>query len=83
MNKKEIYNMVAGLIYDLLEVDIDKEEPDVTLADLDMDSLDEIELGLDLEETFDIEIPDEDLRRNYGDMTVSDLVEYIAKKMEG
>ena len=83
MNKKEIYTKIARLIYDLLGVDIDEEEPDATLADLDMDSLDAVELAFDLEEAFDIEILDMEICRKYGDMTVKDLVEYVAKMMEG
>jgi len=84
MDKKEIYSKVAGLIYDLLEVDIDEDEPDLTLEDMGADALDMIELSYDLEETFDIEMSDKDLDwLFYGDMTVKDLVEYVAKKMEG
>jgi len=45
--------------------------------DLGMDSLDEVELILSLEEGFGIEIPDEDAARY---RTVQDIVDYIEKR---
>ena len=45
--------------------------------DVGMDSLDEVELILSLEEGFGIEIPDEDAARY---RTVQDIVDYIEKR---
>ncbi|MGH2755709.1 MAG: acyl carrier protein [Actinomycetota bacterium] len=46
--------------------------------DLDLDSLDTVELTLGLEKRFDIEIPDEELEDL---VTVRDAVDLIAKKL--
>jgi acyl carrier protein len=46
--------------------------------DLDLDSLDTVELTLGLEKRFDIEIPDEELENL---VTVHDAVQLIAKKL--
>jgi acyl carrier protein len=46
--------------------------------DLDLDSLDTVELTLGLEKRFDIEIPDEELEDL---VTVRDAVQLIAKKL--
>jgi acyl carrier protein len=53
--------------------------PEATLlGDLDLDSLDTMELTLQMEERFGIEIPDEDLE----DLeTVQDAVELIEQRM--
>lgn len=45
--------------------------------DLSADSLDSIELAMELENTFGIEIPDEDMK---GMATVGDVVEYVASR---
>jgi len=68
---------VKQIIVDQLGV----EPADVTPAssfvdDLGADSLDRVELVMALEETFDIEIPDEDAERI---ATVQDAVDYIQK----
>jgi acyl carrier protein len=60
-------------------IDADKVVPDAELLrDLDLDSLDTMELTLGLEERFGIEIPDEDLE---GLVTVADAVELVKKKL--
>ncbi len=56
---------------------------DITLEtsfidDLGADSLDSIELVVELEEKFGIEIPDEDAQEMH---TVGDVVNYIGKKI--
>lgn len=48
------------------------------LADLDLDSLDTMELTLALEERFSVEIPDQELE---GLVTVADAVDLIALKL--
>ncbi len=49
------------------------------LADLDLDSLDTMELTLSLEQRFTIEVPDEELE---GLETVEDAVELIERKLQ-
>ncbi len=48
--------------------------------DFGIDSLDEIELALQLSEDFDIPIPDEDA---VGLLTVGDAIDYVVKKLSG
>ena len=47
--------------------------------DLEVDSLDAVELNMALEEAFDLSIPDEDLMSF---MTVKDIVDYIDGHLE-
>jgi acyl carrier protein len=60
-------------------LDVSKIEPGADLlGDLDLDSLDTVELSLGLEERFGIEIPDEDLEDL---VTVQDAVRLIESKL--
>lgn len=60
-------------------IDATKIEPQAQLlSDLDLDSLDTVELSLGLEERFGIEIPDEDLE---GVETVQDAIDLITAKL--
>ncbi|HEY1939787.1 MAG TPA: acyl carrier protein [Candidatus Angelobacter sp.] len=72
-----VEDKVKQIIIDQLGVD----SADVTAAssfvdDLGADSLDRVELIMTLEETFGIEIPDEDAEKI---STVQDAVDYIQK----
>lgn len=71
----EIATKVKAIIVDKLGVD----EQDVTLeasftSDLGADSLDTVELIMELEKEFDIQIPDEEAEKI---VTVGDAVAYI------
>ena len=71
--------MVLDQIKKILVETMDIEEEKVTLdaklkADLNLDSLDSVELIMSAEEEFGIEIPDEDVM-NF--KTVNDIVNYI------
>ena len=60
-------------------LEVNKIEPNAELLrDLDLDSLDTVELTLGLEEKFGIEIPDEDLE---GLITVQNAVDLIETKL--
>lgn len=72
-----IFEKVKEIIMENLSV----EEKDVLIGvdleeDLNMDSLDAVELSMALEEEFDIKISDEELEKF---KKVSDIVEYIEK----
>ena len=72
-----IFEKLKEIIVDSLNCD----EADVTLEanlkeDLDADSLDAVELIMEVEEGFDIEIPDEIATEM---KTVKDIVDYIEK----
>lgn len=73
--------MVLDQIKKILVETMDIEEEKVTLDaklkdDLNLDSLDSVELIMSAEEEFGIEIPDEDVM-NF--KTVNDIVNYIEK----
>ncbi|PKL45738.1 MAG: acyl carrier protein [Candidatus Riflebacteria bacterium HGW-Riflebacteria-1] len=72
------FEEIKRIVVDKLQVD----EKQVVLEasfieDLGADSLDTVELVMDLEEHFEIEIPDEDAEKL---RTVKDAVDYISTK---
>ena len=72
LNKK-----VIEIIVDKLGVEESKVTPEAHFVnDLGADSLDQVELIMQLEEEFDLEIPDEDAE---GITTVGSAVDYINK----
>lgn len=74
----DVFDRVKEIIIDRLDV----EEAKVTMEasfkdDLDADSLDVVELVMELEDEFDMEIADEDAEKIN---TVGDAVDYINSK---
>ena len=53
------YSYLAEVLAEKYDVDEDKIQPEATLADLGLDSLMEVEFLFDVEDEFDIEVPDE------------------------
>ena len=77
---KMVFDKVKSIIVEQLDAD----EADVTMDasiqdDLGADSLDVVDLVMSIEESFDIEIPDEEVD---GIKTVGDIVKYIESKTE-
>ena len=71
---------VTNIVVEMLEIDREKVVPDALFTDdLGADSLTIVELGMAMEEEFDIEIPDEDIEQI---QTVSNAVAYIKTKIE-
>lgn len=69
------FEKIRELIVDQLGIDEDMVEMDTNLMkDLEGDSLDMVEIILGIEETFGLEIPDEEAAKFE---TVRDLVEYV------
>ena len=76
--------MVFDKIKDIIVEQLDVEEDAVTMEasitdDLGADSLDVVDLVMSIEESFDVEIPDEELENI---KTVGDIVKYIENKVE-
>ena len=70
-----LFERVKEIVANQLNVDEDKILPETHFVeDLRADSLDIVELIMDLEEEFDLQIPDEDLPKV---STVQDIVDYI------
>jgi acyl carrier protein len=77
---QKIYEAVAAIISDKLGVS----ESEITetanfVADLGADSLDVVELVMEIEKKFDIQIPDHDAETF---KTVGDAVTYISSKIQ-
>ena len=76
--------MVFDKIKDIIVEQLDVEEDAVTMEasiteDLGAASLDVVDLVMSIEESFDVEIPDEEVENI---KTVGDIVKYIENKVE-
>jgi len=79
MSENETFEQLKKLIVELLEVDESEVVPTASFADdFNADSLDFIELITAVEDTFKIEIPDEDAENL---QTVQDAIDYIEAKI--
>lgn len=75
MNREEIFEKLKGIIVEYLGVDAESVTMEATFVDdLSADSLDIVELIMNIEEKFDIEIADSDAEKI---VTVEDVVKYI------
>lgn len=75
MNKEEIFEKVKTIIIDQLGVEEGSVKEEATFVDdLAADSLDVVELVMQIEEVFNMEIPDEAAEKI---VTVGDVVDYI------
>lgn len=75
-----IFERVKEIIAEQLDV---SEEVEITpetsmMKDLDADSLDAVEIMMELEDEFEIEIPDEDAEKF---KTIGDIVKYVESKI--
>ncbi len=72
---------VAGIIVEQLGATKEEIVPEASfIDDLGADSLDIVELVMAMEETFDIEIPDDDAEKI---QTIGDAVSYLRDRLEG
>lgn len=73
----EIEERVTAIIVDKLGVNASEVKPEATFAqDLGADSLDTVELIMEFEKEFGVQIPDQDAE---GITTVGDAISYIEK----
>jgi len=78
MSENETFEQLKKLIVELLEVSESEVVPKASFVDdFNADSLDFIELITAVEDTFKIEIPDEDAENL---QTVQDAIDYIESK---
>ena len=74
-----VFEKIRKILADQLEIEESMITIESNLVDeLNADSLDIVELIMDLEQEFDISIPDEDLPKV---VTVNDIVSYIEKQI--
>ncbi len=80
MNTKSIEQRVAQVIADCTAVDLASVTPDATMDSLGLDSLDEVEVLMGLEDEFNIAIPDDVRFPNVGALveTVKTLTGVVA-----
>jgi len=75
MSKEDILNQIKKIVVDKLDVNESKiTENAKFIDDLGADSLDTVELIMQFEEEFGLEIPDEEAEKI---LSVSDALEYI------
>ncbi|MCA9542107.1 MAG: acyl carrier protein [Myxococcales bacterium] len=78
-SEKSIPEQIKDIIVEQLDVDEDLVVPEASFNDdLGADSLDLVELVMQMEERFNIEIPDEDAENI---RTVQDAINYIAQHL--
>ncbi len=71
---------VKNIIVEQLSVEADSVTPDASFVDdLGADSLDIVELVMEMEEEFDLEIPDEDAEKI---KSVGDAVKYVQTRSQ-
>ena len=69
------FDKIKTILAEQLDVDEDSLTLETDIAkDLNADSLDVVEILMSIEDTFDVEIPDEEIENI---KTIGDLVEYI------
>ncbi len=73
----ELLSAIQRQFGGLLDVAVDRITADATLSDLAADSLDTVELVMELEEDFDVSIPDDVAQRI---QTIGDLIRYIEQQ---
>jgi len=79
MKREQIFIQIAEGLMDLLGIAQDEIRPASKFTDdLGMDSLDEVESIMALEEEFDIEVTDEEAMKW---RTVSDAIDYVEKQL--
>ncbi len=79
MNKEEIFEKLKNIIIEQLGTDGENIKMESNFVnDLSADSLDIVELVMEIEEEFDVEIPDSEAGKI---VTVEDVVTYIQKNM--
>ncbi|GHP12842.1 acyl carrier protein [Lentilactobacillus fungorum] len=75
MDKQEVFNQIADLVADQFDIDRSKITGSLNFKqDLDADSIDFVEFVLDLEDTFNAEISDEDAEKLN---TIDEAVDYV------
>lgn len=80
MNKDEIIERINGFLVDEFEVEPEVIEPEANLKEtLDLDSLDYVDLVVEIESNFGFKVKPEDFG---GIITFQDFYDYVIQKVE-
>jgi len=80
INIEDIEKKVIEIISESLGLDPEEEiTKESSFNDMDVESLERVGILMDLEEEFDMEIPDEEAEKF---QTVEDVIKYVEKQME-
>lgn len=71
------FEKIRAMICEQYEIDEDEVTPETILEDLNFDSLDMIEIAMDIEDEFKVEVPDEALEKF---ITIGDIVEFLENR---
>ena len=71
------FEKIRAMICEEYEIDEDEVTPETNLEDLNFDSLDMIEIAMDIEDEFNVEVPDEVLEKF---VTIGDIVEFLENR---
>jgi len=82
MKDIEIQEKIIKIVERILYIDSVKTNS-LLMKDLGADSLDIVELIMDIEETFEVEIPDSEAKDFGDDITIEDLVKLVQTKLKG
>ena len=69
-----VFEKIREIICELFDISEEEITLETTLEDADIDSIDAVELAMNVESEFDIEIPDEVLEKM---TSVADLVHFV------
>jgi acyl carrier protein len=76
-NKQETAQRISEIVAKQLSIDPATIRPESTLQDLGADSLDMVEIIIELEEVFNIQINDEEAEKLH---TMADVIDYVAER---
>ena len=81
MNKPEIFEKIKDVLVDKYDAEgTSVAESNTLTEDLGLDSLDQVELIMEMEKQFSLKIDDEDAAQI---KTVGDILNYVDKKVNG
>lgn len=73
-----LFEKVKTIICDYFELDEDEVTPATTFAEIGADSLDMVDIAMDIEDNFSVEVTEEALE---GFLTVADVVNYLEAEL--
>jgi acyl carrier protein len=79
-DKKETAQRISAIVAEKLTIDPATITPNSTLQDLGADSLDMVEIIMQLEEEFGIQINDEEAEKLH---TMNDVIDYVHERRKG